>query len=161
MSKIKKIINDDESVLVFDVDGVVAVMEWGEYNHFELDDNEWFIACEKGDNSYNEDKVSRTMQKFLKNKDMSRIYVITVIGHENEKIFKSKFLKEYYNIIEENIYYVKNNLEKKNELKKIKKKYPNMDSHKIVMIDDTVSVLNDILDNTNFSTAHISSFLDI
>lgn len=161
MSKIKKIINDDESVLVFDVDGVLAVMEWGEYNHFELDDNEWFIACEKGDNSYNEDKVSRTMQKFLKNKDMSRIYVITVIGHENEKIFKSKFLKEYYNIIEENIYYVKNNLEKKNELKKIKNKYPNMDSHKIVMIDDTVSVLNDILDNTNFSTAHISSFLDI
>ena len=32
---------------------------------------------------------------------------------------------------------------------------------KIVMRDDTVDVLNSVMDNTKFSTAHISSFLDI
>ena len=32
---------------------------------------------------------------------------------------------------------------------------------KIIMIDDTPEILCDIQDNTNYSTAHISSFLDI
>ena len=34
MSKIREIINDENSILVFDIDGVLATMEWGEYNHF-------------------------------------------------------------------------------------------------------------------------------
>ena len=29
------------------------------------------------------------------------------------------------------------------------------------MIDDTVDILNEIMEKTDFSTAHISSFLDI
>ena len=44
---------------------------------------------------------------------------------------------------------------------KIKEKYPQLNSKKIVMIDDTVDILNEIMEKTDFSTAHISSFLDI
>jgi hypothetical protein len=28
-------------------------------------------------------------------------------------------------------------------------------------VDDSVSILNDVMDNTKFSTVHISSFLDL
>ena len=40
-SKIKDILNDNESILVFDVDGVLALLEFGEYNHYIYDDETW------------------------------------------------------------------------------------------------------------------------
>ena len=161
MSKVKDLLNDKESVLVFDIDGVLATLEFGEYNHFNDSDEEWFENCSKGINSYTEDKVIPAIQNFLKNKDMNRIYVVTAIGHINEWDFKKEFANKYYNIPKENVFYVKKDSEKKEKLLKIKKKYPELEDYKILMIDDTVSILNDIMENTNFSTVHISSFLDI
>ena len=38
MSHIKELLNDKESVLVFDVDGVLALLEWGKYNHYNEND---------------------------------------------------------------------------------------------------------------------------
>ena len=161
MSKIKELLEDKDSVLVFDIDGVLAVMEWGEYHHFALTDEQWDISCKQGINLYTEDKVSKKMQNFLQNKDMSRIYVISVIGDDNEGNFKKEYVSKFYNIPVENVYCVKHNSDKTTEIAKIKEKYPNLDNYKIVMIDDTVSILNDIMYKTEFSTVHISSFLDI
>ena len=161
MSKIKELLNNENSILVFDIDGVLAKMEWGEYNHYELDDEEWTKACEDGINNYTEDKVCYKMKKFLKNKNMEKIYVITTVGNNNEGEFKKEFANKYYNIPKENIHYVENNIDKTKELIKIKNKYPELNNYQIIMIDDTVTILNDIMKNTEFSTVHISSFLDI
>lgn len=161
MSKIKELLKDEESILVFDIDGVLALLELGEYNHFGLNDEEWFKECEKGINYYTQDKVINKMKNFLSSRDMSRIYVVTVIGHDNEWDFKKEFANKYYKIFKENVYCVKRNKDKKDILFKIKESYPALEDYKIVMIDDTVAVLNDIMENTNFSTVHISSFLDI
>jgi len=161
MSKIRELLKEKESVLVFDVDGVLALMEWGKYNHYALNDEEWTKACEDGMNFYTEDKVSNKMKQFFKGKDMSRIYVITTVGNNNEGEFKKKFVNKYYNILKENVYYVQKNSDKTNKLVEIKQKYPELEDYKIVMIDDTVDILNDIMEKTKFSTAHISSFLEI
>ena len=40
MSEISKIIKDKDSILVFDVDGVLAKIEFGKYNHF-IEEEEW------------------------------------------------------------------------------------------------------------------------
>lgn len=161
MSKIKEILKDKTNVFVFDVDGVLAILELGEYNHYALNDEEWNRACEQGINAYTQDKVSTKMQKFIEGKDINKIYVITAIGHNNEGKFKKEYVNNYYNIPKENVYLVKNNKEKTLKLKEIKEKYPELEDYKIVMVEDTVSVLNDIMEKTNFSTVHISSFLDI
>lgn len=161
MSRIKELIKDKDSVLVFDVDGVLALMEWGGYNHYELNDEDWAKECENGVNYYTEDKVSSKMQNFLKNKDMSRIYVITTVKNSNEGEFKREFVNKYYNIPKENVFYVEDNMKKLEKLEQIKQKYPELEDYKIVMIEDTVKILNAIMEKTNYSTAHISSFLDI
>lgn len=161
MSKIKELLKDKESVLVFDIDGVLASLEFGEYNHFSDNDEEWFENCSKGINPYTEDKVISKIKIFLKNKDMNRVYVITAIGHINEWEFKKEFAYNFYNIPKENVFYVKKDIEKKEKLFEIKKKYPELEDYKIVMIDDTTKILTDIMENTNFSTVHISSFLDM
>ena len=92
---------------------------------------------------------------------MKRIYVITTVGSNNEGEFKRDFVSRYYNILKENVYFVDKNRDKTKILFKIKDKYPNIEDRKLVMIDDTVDILNDIMEKTDFSTAHISSFLDI
>lgn len=160
MSQIKELINNNNSVLVFDIDGVLAKMEWGKYNHFTDNDAEWNKLCNEGINTYTQDKVSIRMQNFIKSKNTSNIYVITVAETNNEKKFKKDYVKKYYNIPKENVYCVKNNKEKVAKLQKIKEKYPNLEDYQIIMIDDTVSILTDVMENTNFSTAHISTFLD-
>ena len=160
MSKIKELLNDNESILVFDVDGVLAIMEFGEYNHF-IDEDTWNKNLGQNINVYTEDKVSKKMQKFLESKDMDRIYVITKVNDKNEINHKTSFVQKYYNIKPKNIYTVNTEKEKINEIKKIKEKYQNLEDRKIVMIDDTTEILTNIMENTKFSTVHISSFLDI
>ena len=160
-SKIKDILNDNESILVFDVDGVLALLEFGEYNYYIYDDEIWDDKNKNGYNFYKETLVSTKMQSFLANKDMKRIYVITTVGSNNEGEFKRDFVNKYYGILKENVYYVNKNRDKTSVLLKIKEKYPQLNSKKIVMIDDTVDILNEIMEKTDFSTAHISSFLDI
>lgn len=161
MSKIKELLNDKKSILVFDVDGVLALMEFGERNHYYACDEEWDKEVDNGLNLYTKDKVSKKMQDFLKDKDMNQIYVITTIGVNKEGECKKEYLKKYYNIIEDHVHFVNKNRDKTSELIKIRNENKNVGDEHIIMIDDTTDILSDIQDNTNFSTAHISSFLDI
>lgn len=160
MSKIKELLNNEMSVLAFDVDGVLAVMEFGEHNHF-VDDNTWEQLVKDNINTYTEDKVSKKIKSFLDNKDKSRIYVITKVNGENELIQKKEYVSKYYNLLKDNVFGVEKDSDKVEEIIKIKDKYQELEDEKIIMIDDTVEILNDIMEKTNFSTAHISSFLDI
>lgn len=161
MSKIRELISADDSVLVFDIDGVLAIMEWGEYNHYEVDDEEWTKICAQGINLYLEDKVNKKLQDFLKTKDMSKIYVITTVGNDNEGKFKIEFANKYYNIPKENVFFVMKNTEKIEKLIEIKNMYPDIEDYKIAMVEDTVDILNEIMEKTKFSTIHISSFFNI
>lgn len=160
MSKIKEVLNDDNSVLVFDVDGVLAVMEWGEYNHYGEDDETWTQMYEEETQYYTEKYVCKRMQEFLASKDKSKVYVITKAFSKNEVEDKKNFVNQYYGIKKEHVYSVQNNWEKTDVLLQIKEKYPTIEKHQIVMIDDTVEVLTNVMERTGFSTAHVSSFLD-
>lgn len=160
MTKIKELLNDKNSVLAFDMDGVLAVMEWGERNHFNWVDEEFKDACKDQIIEFDEDKVSKTMLKFIQGKDTNKMHVITKVYSEREAEFKKKFANRYYNIPEENFYCVSENRDKVDALNIIKNKYKNINDENIIMIDDSTEVLNEIMKKTNYSTAHISSFLD-
>ncbi len=160
MTRIKELLNDKESVMAFDIDGVLAIMEWGEHTHFGLIDDDWKKACKEHVIEFGEDKVSKTMLNFIKDKDLNKMYVITKVYGDREGEFKKKFAQKYYGIPEENFYVVNENVNKAKILSKIKTKYPNLEDEKIIMIDDSTEVLNEIMKKTNYSTVHISSFLD-
>ncbi len=161
MSEIQNIINNKDSILVFDVDGVLAKLEFGKYNHF-MDDIEWENAYKNGINCYDESKVIKKMQDFIRTRNMDNVYVATVVTcGDNEGMNKVAYLIKYYGIHKENIYYVPNNKDKLEVLLKIKEKYPELSPRNIVLIDDTVEILNDVMNNSEFITAHISSFLDL
>lgn len=160
MNKIKELLKDKKSVLVFDIDGVLAVLEFGKYNHYYASDEDWDKFVEDN-NLYTEDKVSKKMQEFLKDIDKDRVYVITQIGTDKEGIYKKEYAVKYYGIKPENIYFVYRNNDKISKLNEIRNKHPEVEDYQVIMIDDTPDVLTDVQLKTKYSTAHISSFLDI
>ena len=161
MSEIKTLLDEDKTVFVFDVDGVLAKLEFGIHNHYEADDDTWNINCEKGINLYDEKLVVKKMQEFLSDKDKEKIYVVTKVGTKKEENYKTAYLNKYYKIKSDNIFYVYDNKEKLSALNIIKNKYMDLEDKYIVFIDDTVEVLTYIMCNSNYSTVHISTFLDI
>ena len=79
--------------------------------------------------------------------------------NDTEKTQKIEFLEKNYGIKKENIFDVYKNEEKLEVIKKIKEEYPLLDAKYFVMIDDSIEVLNHIMENSEFSTVHVSSFL--
>ncbi len=162
MSKIQELLNDKNSVIAFDIDGVLATMEWGEYNHFGQDDDEWSKMYEdEGVNYYTEKAVCKRMQRFLEGKDKSKMYVITKAYNDNEGKDKTNFAYNFYGIPRENVFYVDSNIGKVDYLIEIKSRHPEVDDHHVIIVDDTVEVLSAVMLKTGFTTVHISSFLDM
>ncbi len=157
-SKIKELFKDPKTVYIFDVDGVLAPIEYGEYTHYELDDEAWARELLKED-FYQDRMPFKAFQEFLKDKEKSKVYVATKVMNEIEKQQKICFLEKNYGILKENIFEVYKNEEKLDVIKKIKEEYPLLDAKYFVMIDDSIEVLNHIMENSEFSTVHVSSFL--
>lgn len=160
MNKIYDLLKNKKSVIAFDVDGVLAVIKFGERNHF-VTDEEWENITKNNINTYTEDIISNKMKDFISTRNMDNIYVITKVNNENEYNQKVDFCSKFYNIKRENVFYVKREEEKAGVLQKIKENYKELPDENIIMVDDTTDVLTDVMEKTSFSTAHISLFLDI
>ena len=158
MSNIKDILNDCNSVLVFDIDGVLAKMEFGLYNHF-LEDDKW-SKINIDNNPYDEKLVVHKFQDFISSKNKNNIFVNSKVYNEKEMLCKKSFVLKYYNVQEDNVLFVYDDKDKLENLNQIKNRFPSLDDRHIVMIDDSVNVLNYVMDNSNYSTAHTSSFID-
>ena len=158
-SKIQQLLKDEKSVLVFDVDGVLAPIEYGEYNHYNDNDEEWAKKLESGVDFYSKVKPFKTIQNYLKKRDMNNIYVITKVMNNQEFLQKQSFLKKNYNIKEDNCYMVFKDRDKLLMLEEIKDKYPDLEDYYIVFIEDTVDNLTYVMNNSKFSTVHITSFM--
>ena len=158
MSKIKELLESNQTVYIFDVDGVLVKMEFGEYNHYILNDDDWALSILDND-YYTSKSPIKTMQDFLQNKDMNRVYVATKVMNETEKKQKIAFLHTHYHILEDHIYEVYDNEEKLDVMKKVQEFYPELEDKYFVMVDDTVDILTYIMDHSSYSTVHISTFL--
>ena len=132
MSKIKELLRENDNVLVFDMDGVLAVMEWGEYNHFADTDDEWIKTHNHhtGTSIYTEQYVSKRMQNYLKDKNMNDVYVISKAYTDPERESKIDFSYNYYGIPKDHVLFVEKNEDKVGVLEGIIKLYPNVPKHK-------------------------------
>ncbi len=157
-SKINDLFLDAKTVYFFDVDGVLAPIEYGEYNHYYYDDEQWALALKKND-FYENRKPFLVMQDFISHKNLDNVYVVTKVMNEIELEQKKKYLRKNYHIYPSHVYSVLKDEDKVNVMKLIQEKYPDLEDKYFLMIDDTVSVLNYIMEHSAYSTVHISSFL--
>lgn len=159
MTGIQKLIESDDTIFVFDVDGVLARMEYGEHNHFDVDDDTWTKLILNGKCFYPDEQAIPSMVKFVKSKDINKIYVCSKSFADKEDEMKKRFLISAFGILEDHIYFVRENADKLNVMFEIKQLNEDIPDEKIAMVDDTVSILNNIKEKSKFATIHVSSFM--
>ena len=157
-SKIENLFKDPKTIYFFDIDGVLIRLNLGEYTHYFYDDEKW-NSCLLEHDVYNDLEPIKVMQDFIKDKNKDFVYVITKVSNEEEVRQKKNFVFKNYGILSDHVLYVYNDNEKLDRMVDIKSKYPLVPDKNFVMIDDAVTVLNNIMNNSHFSTVHISSFL--
>ena len=70
-------------------------------------------------------------------------------------------MTDHYGVLENHIYFVQESLGKLDCLREIHRTwFPWLCPEMIVLIDDTVKILNHVQENSQFATVHISSFLE-
>ena len=159
MSRIWDILNANDSVVIFDIDGVLAAYEYGIYNHNACRESEWFDYINSNE-TYKKARPIKVLQDYIKRKGTDRVFICSQ-ANENEKEQKCKFVEKNYGIDVLHIYFVKQKADKLKIIDEIKDTfYPNLEDRKIIMVDDTIDVLSNIQDNSGYSTAHISTFMD-
>lgn len=154
MSKVLEYIMRNDVKVVFDVDGVLAPFEFGELRHNGCKDENWknFVMDNK---PYNQMRRIPQIYDFIMKKGLDNIYACSVSeAYEEEN--KKNFIIREYGIPEENICFVKDKKDKIKFLRKLAEETEN--EKKVAIVEDTVSTLNMIFEQTDCITVHISSF---
>lgn len=143
-----------ECIVVFDIDGVLAAYEFGDFCHTTP---EWGPEQFKSidDNPYVGVSAVPVLQEFIKEMPRENVYVCSVASEEEVEC-KAAFVTRNYEIDREKIVFVDKKDKKLQMLLDLKAKFPGKE---IAIVDDTVKTLDNIwlADNT-IRTIHVSSF---
>ena len=156
----KNLIYDKNTTLVFDIDGVLFPYEVGEYNH-GLMENDWKNYLK--DHWVYKGEPIEVFRKLISDRFSNgcRDFVISRSLSNEESMQKQSYISGNYDIDVDDIFFVKENNEKLDVLRKIHQKFLIKDEKHVVMIDDSIEILNHIMENSHFSTIHVSSFLQL
>lgn len=157
MKTLIKYLLKEDTVIFFDVDGVLAPYEFGENRHC-IDDAEWDRKMENGEDMYSTVAPVKLFQQFISQKGIDNVYVCSKANPE-EYESKMKFCHDGYGIPMDHIIMVSS----KNDKLAILKAFAEANSipeNKIAMVEDTTKTLDMIAKGSKCSTIHVSSFLD-
>lgn len=143
-----------EGAVVFDVDGVLAVYEFGDCCHTTPIWEEAFIS--RQDNPYVPIKPIPVMQEYVRELGRENAYVCSV-SDTFDREPKADFVLRNYDIPAENIFFVASKSEKLDMLRALRER---LGDKQIAIVDDTVKTLDDIYLAGGFLTVHVTSFFD-
>lgn len=158
MNKIIEKLLEPDVIVVFDTDGVLAPYEWDKNNRHCMPDVEWDERLKQQEDIYKLIRPVKAFQDFIKQKDIKTIFVCSKTG-QAELESKTDFCKDNYDILAENIQFVKDKADKLCVLDKIRDSL-NVPEDKIAIVEDTVKTLDMIAADRDYITVHVSSFLD-
>lgn len=156
----KKVVNEllkDGIIVVFDVDGVLAPYEWGTRKH-SLSDEKWTEMSESGEDMYSHIQPVKTLQNFIKNKNINEVYVCSK-AEPAELKSKMAFCIREYGIMPDHIKCVRKKSEKVVFLDGLSEKL-GIPQCNIALVEDTVETLDSIAQTRDYFTVHISSFME-
>lgn len=147
---IEEILNNKETVYVFDVDGTLTDFNYS-MRAF------WNPTTEPV--SYDGVRPLKTMQKLISSLDKDKVFICSRAALKGEPEAKRKFLLDNFNLKPDHIYFVKENNEKLDILRKIQN-LTKVEDELILLVEDSTDVLYNVLINTNYSNMHVSYFIE-
>lgn len=157
MSKITDYLLKDDVIVVMDVDGVLAPYEFSELSH-SMTDDEWDRLVASGESPYKDVRPIKLMQKFIQKKGIDKVYTCSK-SPSSEIPGKRAFIKNNYNLPDDNIYFTLEKTEKLTVLQTLQQKL-GLKPSQIAIVEDTVKTLDYIRAHSDFVTVHVSSFME-
>ena len=157
MSKITDYLLKDDVIVVMDVDGVLAPYEFSELSH-SMTDDEWDKLVALGENPYKDVRPIKLMQEFIQKKGVDKVYTCSK-SPSSEIPGKRAFIKDNYNLPDDNIYFTLEKTEKLTVLQTLQQKL-GLKPSQIAIVEDTVKTLDYIRAHSDFVTVHVSSFME-
>lgn len=157
ISKITDYLLKDDVIVVMDVDGVLAPYEFFELSH-SMTDDEWDRLVASGENPYKDVRPIKLMQKFIQKKGIDKVYTCSK-SPSSEIPGKRAFIKNNYNLPDDNIYFTLEKTEKLTVLQTLQQKL-GLKPSQIAIVEDTVKTLDYIRAHSDFVTVHVSSFME-
>lgn len=145
---------EPDTIVVFDIDGVLAPYEFTPRCHSVIDDDEWFELVRTGD-PYSSLPPVRLIQRMIEKKGSANVYVCSV-SSPDEYAGKQRFVEKNYAIDPEHIRFVPEKSQKLDALRQIAVER-GVDESSVAMVEDTVKTLDAIARASNIATIHVSS----
>lgn len=159
-SPILELMSRPDTAVVFDIDGVLAIYEFGSAErpgHSACCDDDWETFVREND-PYRDAKPIAAIQRFISERaavDPSLLFACSV-ADDYEEAGKVAFVERHYAIPHDNITMVRKKDDKIAFLEYLAIR-SGLDRRNIVLVEDTTKTL-DAADAAGFSTCHVTSF---
>ena len=151
MDRVINYLMEPQTVVVFDIDGVLAPYEFGHHTHSVVDDGEWMELVRTGD-PYGYIPPVKLIQRMIEQKGPQQVYTCSV-SNEEEYPGKQRFAHGRYGIPLEHIRFVSH----KNEVLRQIAAERGLPEERVALVEDTVKTLDAIARESGFATVHVSS----
>ena len=155
MSKLLDYLLEEDTAVVFDVDGVLAVYEFGDLSHTACPDDDW-EAYVRANDPYACVPAVRQIQRFVERKRPDRVYACSV-AQDFEAPGKLAFVTANYAIPAENVRLVAHKADKVAFMYEVAENL-GLPEERVALVEDTVKTLDLVANTTGFTTVHVSSF---
>ncbi|MST60817.1 hypothetical protein [Parafannyhessea umbonata] len=154
MSELFDFLLDPQTAVVFDIDGVLAVYEFGTHCHSACADADWETYVRTHD-PYASTRPVPEIQRFVRAKGPKRVYACSVAA-DFEAQGKRDFVLANYGIAPDHICLVERKPQKMDFLQSVADNLALPRDH-VALVEDTVKTL-DAACEKGFATVHVTSF---
>lgn len=157
MTKLMEYLLEPQTAVVFDIDGVLAVYEFGELSHSACPDEDWEDYVRTHD-PYASSRPVPQIKRFIKDKGESRVWACSQAS-DVEAPGKRAFVTRCYGLVPSHVITVAQKAEKVEFLRRLAQELK-VPERRVAIVEDTVKTLDLVNRETNCVTVHVSSFFD-
>ncbi len=154
MSALIDYLLEPQTAVVFDIDGVLAVYEFGELGHSAVPDGDWEAYVRTHD-PYASSRPVAEIQEFVRRKGPERVFACSV-AQDFEAPGKRAFVCNNYGIPADHVRLVPDKPLKTAFLHKVVREL-SIPTRRVALVEDTVKTL-DAACAEGFTTVHVTSF---
>ncbi|WP_350454197.1 hypothetical protein [Slackia heliotrinireducens] len=155
MTKLIDYLAEPETAVVFDIDGVLCVYEFGDLSHSACPDDDWesYVVNQR---PYDSALPVPVLQRFIQEKGPDRVFACSV-AEDYEASGKLAFVTRNYAIPADHVRLVSSKPEKRAFLEELRDGL-GLPEQRVALVEDTVKTLDALSDGSAFTTVHVTSF---